>query len=59
MRDLEFSMFLRAAPNGFMFFLGQLARGFGKTSLYEYDFELNAPGAYTPALTLPHKPNNM
>jgi len=48
-----------AAPNGFMFFLGQLARGFGKTSLYEYDFELNAPGAYTPALTLPHKPNNM
>ena len=59
MRDLEFSHVFALAPNGFMFFLGQLARGFGKTSLYEYDFVLNAPGAYTPALTLPHKPNNM
>jgi hypothetical protein len=46
-----------AAPNGLMFFLGQLARGFGKTCTYEYDFELNAPGAYSPALTLPSKTN--
>ena len=46
-----------ASPNGLIFFLGQLARGFGKTCLYEYDFELNAPGAYTPALTLPPKTN--
>ncbi|MDR7855517.1 SAVED domain-containing protein [Tissierella sp.] len=28
-----------AAPNAFMFFLGQNSRGFGKCILYEYDFD--------------------
>lgn len=42
-----------AAPNGFMFFLGQLARGFGACVLYEYDFESIAPGAYRASLSFP------
>ncbi len=45
-----------AAPNGLVFFLGQLARGFGQTRLYEYDFEQNTPGAYTLSMSLPNKP---
>lgn len=36
-----------AAPNGFMFFLGQQSRGFGKCILYEYDFEGVDTGTYS------------
>jgi hypothetical protein len=39
-----------SAPNGFLFFLGQLARGFGDCILYEYLFESNMPGAYMPSI---------
>jgi class 3 adenylate cyclase len=42
-----------AAPNGLLFFLGQLGRGLGPCTLYEYDFEGNAQGAYTPSITFP------
>jgi len=42
-----------AAPNGLVFFLGQVGRGFGPCVLYEYDFESNAIGAYEPSITLP------
>lgn len=42
-----------AAPNGFMFVLGQLSHSFGRIQLYEYDFDSNAPGAYTPSIRLP------
>jgi hypothetical protein len=42
-----------AAPNGFVFFLGQLARSFGRCVLYEYDFERNSPGGYQPSLAFP------
>jgi hypothetical protein len=42
-----------AAPNGFMFLLGQLSQGFGKTVLYEYDFDSNALGAYQPSIRFP------
>jgi SMODS-associated and fused to various effectors sensor domain len=42
-----------AAPNGLMFLLGQLSQGFGKTMLYEYDFDSNALGAYKPSIRFP------
>jgi hypothetical protein len=42
-----------AAPNGFMFLLGQLSQGFGKTLLYEYDFDSSALGAYEPSIRFP------
>lgn len=42
-----------AAPNGFMFVLGQLSQGFGKALLYEYDFDSNALGAYKPSIRFP------
>ena len=42
-----------AAPNALTFFLGQHARSFGSLTLYEYDFDTNAPGAYSPSLSLP------
>jgi hypothetical protein len=42
-----------SAPNGLVFFIGQLARGFGRCILYEYDFEANALGAYEPSIALP------
>ncbi|SRR6266536_602914 len=42
-----------AAPNGFLFFLGQLARSFGRCVLYEYDFDSGTPGAYQPSLVFP------
>ncbi len=42
-----------AAPNGLMFFLGRLGRSFGRCILYEYDFEMNDPGAYQPSFRLP------
>jgi len=38
-----------AAPNGFMFFLGQQSRGFGNFTLYEYDFEGKDTGTYSPS----------
>lgn len=41
-----------SAPNGFMFFLGRHARGFGKGQLYEYAFESNEHGAYLPSITI-------
>lgn len=42
-----------AAPNGLVFFLGQLSRGLGSCVTYEYDFEQNQPGGYRPALVFP------
>lgn len=42
-----------AAPNGLMFFLGQVARSFGEIALYEYDFSQNIPGAYEQSIALP------
>lgn len=42
-----------AAPKGFVFFLGQHARTFGRTVLYEHDFESGEVGAYSPSLTFP------
>lgn len=46
-----------AAPNGFMFFLGQLSRSFGKCTIYEYDFDNRYDGSYFPAITLPFENN--
>lgn len=42
-----------AAPNGLLFFFGQLARGLGQIVWYEFDFERNESGGYWPALTFP------
>lgn len=42
-----------AAPNGLLFFLGQLAHGFGPLVIYEHDFESGIVGAYVPSLALP------
>jgi hypothetical protein len=42
-----------AAPNAFMFLLGQLAKAFGPCTMYEYDFETNAPGAYQASVSFP------
>ncbi|MBU3875028.1 SAVED domain-containing protein [Faecalicatena sp. AGMB00832] len=39
-----------AAPNGFMFFLGQNSTGFGKCILYEYDFEQRDSCTYSQAI---------
>lgn len=39
-----------SAPNGFMFFLGQVSRGFGKCILYEYDFEQNGSCSYSASI---------
>jgi hypothetical protein len=39
-----------AAPNGFMFFLGKVAEGFGKCILYEFDFKRTHDSSYTPAI---------
>lgn len=40
-----------AAPNAFMFFLGQNSRGFGKCILYEYDFEQQSSCSYFPSIS--------
>ncbi len=48
-----------AAPNGFVFFLAQQARTFGKTVLYEHDFERGGLGAYSPSLTFPPPAENV
>jgi hypothetical protein len=42
-----------SAPNGFVFFFGQLARNLGPVRLYEYDFEGTRHGSYEPSLDLP------
>lgn len=42
-----------SAPNALVFWLGQRARGFGPTVVYEYDFERNTPGGYTPGMEFP------
>jgi hypothetical protein len=42
-----------AAPNGFLFFLGQHARSFGRCVLYEYNFDTSEPGAYESSLVFP------
>ena len=39
-----------AAPNGFMFYLGTVSRGFGKIILYEYDFEQADTCTYSPSV---------
>ena len=39
-----------AAPNGFMFYLGTVSRGFGKSILYEYDFEQTDTCTYSPSV---------
>lgn len=40
-----------AAPAGFMFYLGTVSRGFGKTIMYEYDFEQTDTCTYSPSIT--------
>ncbi|WP_202703892.1 SAVED domain-containing protein [Flavobacterium sp. UGB4466] len=42
-----------SAPNSFNFFLGQQASGYGRISLYEYDFEGIRSGTYVQSLNLP------
>jgi len=42
-----------AAPNSFMFFLGQHSQVFGQCLLYEFDFGNGGPGAYHPSLNFP------
>lgn len=42
-----------AAPNTLLFYLGQRARALGRCTLYEYDFDTVAPGAYAPSLSFP------
>lgn len=44
-----------AGPNGLMFFLGQLGRAFGSSTLYEYDYDTRLQGAYEPSLSFPIK----
>lgn len=41
-----------SAPNAFMFFLGQVSRGFGRCALYEYDFEKKANCSYSPSISI-------
>lgn len=45
-----------AAPNGFLVFLGRLARGLGKLQLYEHDFEDQQAEAYAPSFCLQGDP---
>ena len=42
-----------AAPNAMMFFLGQHRAALGRIQLYEFDFEGERGGAYSPSLRLP------
>ncbi len=42
-----------AAPNVFMFYLGQVSRGFGRVQLYEYPFGSGRIAEYEPSITLP------
>jgi hypothetical protein len=41
-----------SAPNGFVFFLGQLALSLGPVQLYEFDFERKKHATYEPSLSL-------
>jgi hypothetical protein len=41
-----------AAPNGFMFFLGQSAPVWGRCRLYEHDFSRSSMSPYSPSLEL-------
>jgi hypothetical protein len=42
-----------AAPNAMLFFLGQMARSFGRCVVYEFDFDSSALGAYVQSLQFP------
>jgi hypothetical protein len=42
-----------SAPNGLLFFLGQLSHGLGRIQLYEHDFHGGGLGAYSPSILLP------
>lgn len=42
-----------AAPNAVMFFLGQHRAALGKIQLYEFDFDGERGGSYSPSLRLP------
>lgn len=42
-----------AAPIALMFMIGREGRSFGRTTLYEYDFDTRALGAYQPSFHLP------
>jgi hypothetical protein len=42
-----------SAPNAVVFFLGRMAAPFGKTVLYEFDFERKKHGSYEPSIILP------
>ena len=42
-----------AAPNAFMFFLGRHRAALGPVQLYEFDFEMERGGSYTPSIALP------
>lgn len=44
-----------AAPNGFLFYLGQLSRNLGSIQLYEFAFGSRTGETYTPSLGLPPK----
>jgi CBASS immunity sensor of nucleotide second messenger signals/CHAT domain-containing protein len=44
-----------SAPNGFLFFFGQLAQVLGSVRLYEYDFEGKDHATYEPSLDLPQE----
>jgi hypothetical protein len=46
-----------AAPNAFVFFLGQLSRSFGPVQLYEHDFHKERGGPYWPSIRLPQRSN--
>jgi hypothetical protein len=41
-----------SGPNAFVFYLGQLARNFGPTQLYEHKFGAAGAGLYSPSLRL-------
>ncbi len=43
-----------AAPNAFMFYLGRHRKALGKVQLYEFDFEVERDGSYSPSLFLPN-----
>ncbi|MBY0305370.1 MAG: SAVED domain-containing protein [Sphingomonas sp.] len=42
-----------AAPNAFSFFFGQRQALIGRSTLYEFDFQTERSGSYTPSITMP------
>lgn len=44
-----------SAPIGFVYYLGSVSRGFGKIVLYEYDYEQNITGTYSPSIMFPNE----